>query len=211
MQHTGISKIVTGIAVLFGSMAAASAAVVVAVDMDISTPGIQAVRTVTLNEIFTVGLIMTADAAGVSSYGVSVNFDNAELTLSGAPASTELLPALFTGNVNPGVNSESQALGQIRTFEAFTFAAGPVSSSFTIGTISFKATAPVTDAFLDVTLGLFNVGIDGIFNNAGGDLGPGAVFVGGLVNVVPEPASAALLAAGVCAGLVFPRRKRARA
>ncbi len=177
----------TAVMLLLAWAAPGNAAIVVSVDMDTVTPGVQATRSAAINAIFTIGLVMTADAAGVSSYSVSVNFDNAELTLNGAPASTELLPAGFTFNFNAGVSSESQALGQVRSFEAATFGLGPVSSSFTIGTISFKATAPLTDAFLDVTPGLFNIGIDGVFDNAGFDLSLGATFIGGAVMVVPEP------------------------
>jgi hypothetical protein len=179
----------------------------VEVDMDVLTLGIQSTRTVAINDIFDIALVMTTPATGVSSYGISVNFDNTELTLSGAPASTELLPAGFTFNATPGVASESQVLGQVRTFEAATFGAGPVSNSFTIGTITFKATAPLTDGLFDITPGLFNTGIDGIFDNFSNDLQPVATFTGGKVDVVPEPASAVLLI--TCgAGALLSRRRR---
>lgn len=164
-------------AVALGLAAPLRAAVTISVDMDPATPGIQSTRTAAVGETLTIELVMTVDAAGVSSYGVSANFDNAELTLSGAPATTELLPAGFTYNLNAGVNSESQALGQVRTFEAATLGTGPVSTSFVIGRISFTASAPVTDGTADVTLGFFNVGVDGCFDNAGNAVAP--VFVSG--------------------------------
>ena len=191
-------------ALLLAGAMPAHAAVTVEVDTDPATPGIQSTRAAAVNDIFTIDLVMTADAAGVSSYGVSVDFDNLELMLNGSPASTELLPALFSFNFTPGVSSESQPLGQVRTFEAATFGSGPVSSSFVIGSISFKAIAPVTDGLLDITLGLFNTGVDGIFDNAGGDLGPSAVFTGGQVDFVPEPGSGAFLMAAA-AGLFASR------
>ena len=210
MNNLRISKLIAGLAILGAGAGGLPAAVTVEVDMDTVTAGIQATRTAALNEVFTIALVMTADAAGVSSYGVSVNFDNVELTLNGAPASTETLPAGFTFNGNAGVNSESQALGQVRTFEAGTLGLGPVSSSFTIGTISFRATAPLTDVLLDVTPGLFNTGFDGIFDNSGNDVGAGAIFVGGKVNLIPEPGTAVLLVGGIAVVLAARRRRSAR-
>lgn len=196
-------------ALLLACIGTGKAAVTVAVDMDPGTAGIQSSISVGVGAPVTVDLWMTADVAGVSSYSVSVAFDNSELTLLGAPASTELLPALFTFNFTAGVASESQALGRVNSFEAATFGAGPVSSTFRIGSISFTATAPVTNGVLDVTPGLLNAGIDGIFDNASGDLGPGAIFVGGLVNFVPEPSSRSILALSA-AGLWAVRRRRPR-
>lgn len=197
--------------VFCGGVGTLPAVVTVAVDMDTVTPGIQSVRTAALNDIFDIGLVMTADAAGISSYGVSVLFDNGELKLNGVPdiaAATELLPPGFTFNFNAGVGSASQALGQVYSFEAATLGLGPVSSTFTIGTISYKAIAPFTDGVLDVTPGLFNAGFDGIFDNAGGDLGPTTVFTGGKVDlVVPEPSRAALLV-GAMAMMLAVRRRR---
>ena len=212
MKHRKTPKIVAGLTALFGGIATLPAAVLVSVDMDPLTVGIQDTLTVALNQIFSIDLVVTADADGLSSYGISALFDNAELTLNGVPdaaAATELLPSGFTFNFGPGVSSASQALGQVYTFEAATFGSGPVSSSFVIGSISFKATAPLTDGLLDVTPGLFNVGVDGIFDNASGDKGPTATFAGGKVNVVPEPASAALLAGGMAMMLGLRRRRSA--
>ncbi len=209
MKQTMKTKVIACLVSLLTSITVAPAAVLVAVDMDTVTPGIQSTIIVAPGAIFSVNLLVTSDLAGVSSYGISALFDNTELTLNGVPdsaAATEFLPAGFAFNINAGVNSASQALGQVYTFDAATFGAGPVATMFAIGSISFVASAPVTNASLDVTPGLFNVGFDGIFDNAGGDLGPGAVFVGGTVNVVPEPASAALLLAG--AGVVALRNRR---
>ena len=158
-----------------------SAAVTISVDMDATTPGIQSTRTAGAGETFTVELVMTVDAAGVSSYGISANFDTTELSLNGAPASTELLPVGFTVNLNAGVNSESP--GQVRTFEATTLSNGPVSTSFVIGRINFTAPSPVTDGTADITLGFFNVGVDGCYDNAGNPVVP--TFVSGKVDLLP--------------------------
>ena len=203
MKHTGISRIIGGLTSFFGCMTAASAAVIVDVDMDIVTPGIQSTRAAAVGDSFTAALVMTVDGLGVSSYGVSVNFDNVELALNGAPATTELLPVGFTFNFTAGVSSESQALGEVRTFEAATLGSGPASTSFTIGTIAYTVTAVSDNGIADIAPGLFNVGIDGIFDNLSG-VAPTTFNPG---YVIPEPGSATLLMA-VVAGLFVARRRR---
>lgn len=211
MKFPKLIKSIAGMAMLCGGAGALPAAVIISMDMDPLTVGIQDNVTVAAAQTFSVDLLVTADADGISSYGISALFDNSELTLNGVPdtaAATEDLPAGFTFNLSAGVSSASQAMGQVYTFEAGTFGLGPVSSTFKIGTISFTATSPVTNGAFDVTPGFFNTGIDGIFDNAGGDKGPTATFAGGRVNLVPEPVGGALLALGAF-GFLGTRRKRA--
>jgi hypothetical protein len=185
MKFIQTSKVIAGCATLFGCLSAASAAVTVSVDMDPATAGIQSSVPAVAGQPITVDIVMTVGAEGVSSCGISVNFDNAELSLNGAPASAERLPAGFTTNLNAGVNSESQATGQVRTFEAVTLGNGPVNTSFVLGSISFTVPAPVTDGTADVTPGIFNAGVDGCFDNAGVAVTP--AFVSGRVNLfVPQ-------------------------
>ena len=112
-----------------------------------------------------------------------MKFDNTELSLAGAPASTELLPAGFTNNFTASVLSESQALGQVYTFEASTLGLGPANTNFTIGTINFSATALVNDSVPDITVGIYNVGIDGLFDNAGNPVAP--VTAAGFLTPMP--------------------------
>ena len=73
----------------------------------------------------------------------------------------------------------------------------------TIGTINFTVTSLVDDAAPDITLGFYNGGIDGLFDNAGNPVVP--LFVNG--SVVPEPGTATLLLGGAFA-LWMSRRAR---
>jgi hypothetical protein len=209
MKHRKIPKIILGLTALFGGLATMPAAVMLEVDMDDIAPGIQSTRS--SSAPFTATLWMTADALGVSSYSVSVLFDNTELMLDGSPAAIELLPAGFAFNFTLGVASESNGItpnspaGSVKSFEAATFGPGPVSSLFPIGTIKFKVLSVVDDGSPDVGIGLFNTGVDGISDSVGGDLAPSAIYTAG--RVVPEPGSIALLLAGTGA-LSLRRRHR---
>jgi hypothetical protein len=193
-------KLGAGLLVSFGCAAPALAQITLSVDMDTITPGIQSTRS-TLGP-FTAGLVMTVGPGGVSSYGISALFDNTELTLVGTPASTELQPLPGGFNFTVGVASESQALGRVYTFEAATLGAGPTSTSFTIGTIGYTVTALVDDGVPDITLGFYNLGVDGLFDNAGLPVVP--VFADAAV--VPEPSAGALLLCGLAVTWLLKRR-----
>ncbi len=201
MNAKNLFRLVTALLMFAGWTAPSVAQVTLSVDMDTVTPGIQSTWDA-LGPV-TAGLVMTVGPGGVSSYGISALFDNTELSLSGVPASTELLPAGLTFNITPGVASESQPLGRVYTFEAATFGLGPVSTSITIGTINFTVTSLVDDAAPDITLGFYNGGIDGLFDNAGNPVVP--LFVNG--SVVPEPGTVTLLLGGAFA-LWMSRRAR---
>ena len=154
-------------------------------------------------DIFTAKLMLTVGAGGVSSYGVSVKLDPAELSLNGSPASANFSPlpgglgsfAPPTEPLNP--------LGPVYNFNAGTLGSGPVSTTFEIGTISLKVVTPVSDGLPDVTLGFFS-GLDGMFDNLGGSVAP--TYLPGYVVTVPEPATAALLLCGTLSLWVVRRR-----
>jgi hypothetical protein len=155
-------------------------------------------------EIVTAEIRLTADAAGISSYGVSVAFDE-ELDLVDT---TELLPAGFTFNLSVGVEgsneSEPGTTGQVLTFESGTFGVGPVNATFAIGRIRFEVVAALDDGN-DLAAFPFNPGIDGLFDNesvALVEFGPGSA------SVVPEPGTLGLLLVGMTA-LAASRRRRA--
>lgn len=189
------------------------AQLVISMDMDTATLGIQSTRIASPGDIFDVELVfdLTGQPAGVASYGVSVQFNNTELMLNGSPAATAYLPAGFGFShfSATGVGAESNdiggGLGQVSTFEATTFGLGPTSGTMPVGKISFKVLSPVLFAGADVTPGLFNTGVDGLFDNSSTSIGA-VTFNSG--SVVPEPSALALTTSGLLLAGVLIRRLR---
>ncbi len=210
MKHSIITKFAFGVVSLFTAILPASAGLMVSVDMDTVTPGIQSSISVLPGAAFSVDLWATIDAAGISSFSISTTFDTTELSLSppaGPAASQPALPGGLAPFIAP---VESNALGQVYSFNGGTLGLGPVSTSFIFGSIAFTAPTPVTNGIDDVNVGYFNLPgvIDDAFNNAGASLSGMTVFTGGLVNVVvPEPSGAAFLAVFLACASVS-RRKR---
>ncbi|MFV2065920.1 MAG: PEP-CTERM sorting domain-containing protein [Pirellulales bacterium] len=179
---------------------------------------IDTTRTVGLGQNFTVDLLGTLTTtagtpATLSIYGVSVQYDTAPLDLNPAgstTAATEALPAAdvfgvafpapggaFSFNLDAGVTGATESVGggkgQVSTFEAGTFGAGPdttnqSSITFLVGSINFTATALGTST---LTPGAFNVGFDGFSDNLGGSVVP--TFNSGTITVTPEPGSLMLM------------------
>ena len=149
----------------------ALASVSVAIDLDPAVEGIQSSATVAPGNSVLAEVVVDTDAAGLSSYAISVQFDSVELDLQAAPAAIEYLPAGFDANLNAGVQSESEddgsGQGHVLTFEAVALGSGPANSSFVAGVIKLTAAAVTSDALLDITPGFFNIGIDGAFDNSG--------------------------------------------
>jgi hypothetical protein len=154
--------------------------------MDLSTPGIQNTRVASPGDIFSVGIVLTVDPAGVSSYGVSALFDTTELSLYGVtPAANN--PALPGGLGSLGAPTWNNAAGWVHSFNGATLGMGPVTTSFLIGIIDYTAVTPLTDGVADITLGFFNAGVDGFFDNAGNPVDP--VFNPGYVESSAGPGS----------------------
>ncbi len=159
-------------------------------------------------------VILEAGTSGISIYGISLRFDTDlanELDLNGQPL--ELLPPGFQFNTTPGVEgvveSDATTAGQVQTIEGVTFGAGPASTSFLIGQISFLVTGNVATDGSDIFSGLFNTGVDGLFDSNSLAL-TDVAFGTATVQVVPLPAAAWLFASAVL-GLGALRKKFRRA
>lgn len=161
-------------------------------------------------DTLTATVSLAIDALGVSSYGISLKFDTDfgnELTLLSA---TELLPAGFTFNLNPGCQSTQQSSatqeGNVLGCEAGTFGTGPVSTSVDIFTVDFEVTANVATDGTDMETFLGSSGFDGIFANNSSDVTPTSFGTASVNLLVPEPTTGFLLGLGVF-GLAFLARK----
>jgi cysteine-rich repeat protein len=176
---TSASRSSSGVLCLFVSLglyltwaAPVQSAILVSIDLDPDTAGIQTQREVASGGSLVANIVVQTDAGGLSSYAISAQFDSVEVDLSGVPAATEFLPTGFDANLtSTGVESETEdngtGTGQVLTFEAVAYASGPVSSTFIAGEINFTVTSPDDSAVLDVDSGFFNLAIDGAFDNAG--------------------------------------------
>jgi hypothetical protein len=203
MKATTLSKAVTALVVVSGCVTSGLAQVSFSVDMDLGTAGIQNTRAASPGDIFSVGLVLNVDAAGVSSYGVSALFDTTELTLNGVtPAANN--PALPGGLGSLAAPTWNNGAGWVHSFNGATLGLGPASTSFLVGTIDYQAVVPVSDGLADVSPGFFNFAIDGYFDNAGNPVVP--TFNPGYVVVVPEPSTVALLFAGTLSMWLARRR-----
>ncbi len=158
------------------------------------------------------GELRVQSDAGISSFGLSLEFDidlGDELDLVSV---TELTPPGFSFSFTPGVALEQESSatqrGRVLTFEAATLGVGP--DTFVIGRIVFSVRSGVTSDGADVFLGVFDPGIDGLFDNDGRDLADLAEFRTAAVDAVPEVRTGLLVALGI-AGLALIARRRSGA
>lgn len=181
----------------------------ISIDMDNNLAnGIQNTLSTVAGANFTAAVVMQPTAAGVSSYSVSVRFDNTELAHL---ADVELAPV---GMANLTIGSGGLVLNvapgwdQVSSFEAATLGAGPVAGSHVIGTINFNVVAIANDGLPDIVPGFFvNPGaIDSMFNNAGAPLAP--VFNPGFV--IPEVGATGPVLGGVALLMAIAIRRRRR-
>lgn len=200
-----ICAVIVGAMLVFGTVSAAEAAVLIYVDMDTVAQGVQDTRLAAAGESFPVDLLMDVTDDAVTGYGVSAQFDNIELN---ATAAEELLPPEFQFNITPGVGGIDPDIGggwgQVTTFEAGGFGFGAVApiSGILLGTIDFDVKTAIDDGIADVIPGFFNTGVDGAIDSASASRDD-VQFAPGFV--IPEPASMLLLGLG---GLAVMRRRR---
>jgi len=154
-------------------------------------------------DLLTAEIRVTAGPEGVSAYGISLEFDvdlGDELDVVSV---TELLPPGFSFSFTPGVariqESAATRPGRVLTFEGATLGLGPANRTFVIGELVLRVTDALATDGADLVLGLWNPGVDGLFDNAGADLAPSASFGSASIVALPEPASALLVALGLAA------------
>ncbi len=180
------------------------------VDMDPGTTGIQSSLWASPGDSITVALVLDLGASfpdGLSIYGFSVRHDTGELDVTGA---TE---GVFPGLANLTVGLEtisddypaSSGDGEVNTFEGYTMGSGPTGGSSVVGTITYTVSSAADDGLADVVPALWNVGVDGFFDNSSSDISGAFSFSPGYV--VPEPREFALMAGLLCAGAAWLRRR----
>jgi hypothetical protein len=167
--------------------AAASVAVVWTSTTGAGTPGSSSIDAAPGDQLVA-EIRITADAAGVSVYGVSLEFDTDlenELDLVNA---TELLPAgmsQLTSGVGSTQESTAGQEGNALLFEAIKAGApGPTSTTVVAGQLTFDVTANVASDGDDVFSGKFGIQ-DGALDNAYTPFVP--VFANASVNLLGAP------------------------
>ncbi|MFP6624269.1 MAG: PEP-CTERM sorting domain-containing protein, partial [Myxococcota bacterium] len=124
---------------------------------------------------------------------------------------TELLTAPFAFNFTVGCQSAQESTGSqagnVLTCEAATFGAGPSLTTVDIIDLVFLVTANVATDGSDIETGLFNTGIDGVFDNGASALSVIPIFGQAAVNLLPEPGTGLLAGLGLL-GCALRSRKR---
>jgi hypothetical protein len=176
----------------------------------------------------TLDIRIAVDGGGLSSAFLSLEFDRdlqdelnilsfAELTWTGAMMSPSGLPKLepFALGVATQESTGTQ-MGKLYTFDVTTISTAsdccPVNTTIAFGRVVFTTNHlgfPLDD--IDIFSGLFNVGIDGMFNQAGVSIGHTTAFGTARIHQIPEPGAACLLGLGLACMAAACRRQAASA
>lgn len=180
-------------------------------------------------DVLTLGLVMTNEQT-LGSHAVSLMFDtdlgnelnlynpNGGANWSGTTYGTSTMTSTYApiapiGSGGLTVYESTSAIpGRIHSFHSILEIWGPPflpTGTYLVGTARFVANTVTADG-ADVFAGLFNPGIDGVFDEIGFELPTNAlVFGSASVNPIPEPDTAALVGLGLV-GIVVVARRRAR-
>lgn len=184
-------------------------AIVISVDMDAATPGIQSNFEGIAGSTLTAGLWMElTDSTSIATYNFSVEYDTTELTFQSRSETPANLTGLSELDASNPVNT---ATGRLLRFDGTTFGNGPVApfGPVKIGEIVFSTLTPSGGAAdFDVTPGRFEPIFDMFFDNASGDVTNAVTFNGGSFSAVavPEPTSISLVGLALFTG-AFRRRR----
>lgn len=191
-----------------------------AIDLDPDTPGIQAERTIGLNQPLDAFLVLSVtEEVAITGYSTTVRFDASNFSISSVE-SPLLLPAGWSGFGTPVIQSQVDVqdtrfpgkIGEITLLAAGLLGDGmPLGEGFsaTVAKITLVANSLTNGESLSL-IPVFDEGIDGIVSDP---VIPAQriSFQGATITAVPEPGSVAGLAALVIGGaLVHRRRLRGR-
>lgn len=173
----------------------------------------------------TLDIRIAVDSAGLSSAFLSLEFDNdllnelnivsfAEIDWTGVMMTTMALPQLTPLAIGLTPTRESTGLvgGQLYTFDLTTTSTAadccPVSTTIAFGRVVFTTNHVQNgDDGADIFSGIFNIGVDAMFNQNGGNIAGTTTFGTARVNQIPEPSTLGLLGLGLSALVVAGRRR----
>ena len=207
-MRTFITGITAAVAMLFAVSVNAATVSVLWTEVNGSTIAPTANISVLPGDTMTATLYLdgTADG-GIGNYSFSAQWDGGAVASLGGVSAVELLPAGFTANATIGLggltDSGAGSVGEALGYEALCFFCS-VNGNFAVGTVSFTALAAGATS---VQSGAFWAGVDDIINAAGTTITGSTTWGSADVNVIPEPATAGLLAIGLL-GLGFAGRRR---
>lgn len=188
--------------------AVGKSAIIVSVDMDSATPGIQNTIESAPGSTITAGLFMELTGqTTIATYNFSVQYDTSELSL----VSRAETPSALTGLTELDASNPNQTNnGLLLRFDGTTFGNGPAApfGPVRIGEVVFNALNPTGGAAdIDITAGRFEPAFDLFFENNFNEV-TNVTFVGGSVTTaIPEPSSILLLSlVGTC-GAIYRRRR----
>jgi hypothetical protein len=186
------------------------ARVVVSVDLDQATSGIQSTGNYLVGDTITADLFLElTDSTDLALYNFSFDYDQNGMSFV-SREEFDFGPLSELDSTN-GVDTANGLVLRIDGGNFTQTAVAPLGPS-SIARLTFVATGE-SGGSVNLNPGLFEVGFDAFFNDAGEDLfAAGDVdFFGATANIsaVPEPSSMALIAL-VGGGVAFGRRRRNR-
>ncbi len=151
------------------------------------TPGSDAIAA-SAGDVLTAEIVVTPDGGGVSFAAVSLRFDEDladELDLVSVQEGT--LPGGVNLTAGPEASEESTASqgGSVLTLETATTAAGTFDP-FVLATLEFAVNAAVASDGVDVSLGFFFQGVDGVNDDANAVVTSGVALGTGSVDACSQ-------------------------